>query len=105
MQKDLVLKRNYISNLSSLHAKGIQVWGLVLRSCWGGGVGAHKFYLKRNTSGIIYALCGTIGWVIIVPPIVIAILCIVDAFQMEGTVVKFNNELGREIKLEIETIR
>ena len=70
-----------------------------------GGVGAHKFYLKRNTSGIIYALCGTIGWVIIVPPIVIAILCIVDAFQMEGTVVKFNNELAREIKLEIEAIR
>lgn len=70
-----------------------------------GGVGAHKFYLKQNPSGILYALCGTIGWVIIVPPIIIAILCIIDAFQMEGTVGKFNNELAREIKAEIEAMR
>ena len=44
-----------------------------------GGLGAHKFYLKDTTAGIVYALCGTIGWVIIVPPFVIAILSIIDA--------------------------
>jgi len=49
-----------------------------------GGLGAHKFYLKDTTAGIVYALCGTIGWIIIIPPIVIAILSIVDACRMAG---------------------
>ena len=70
-----------------------------------GGLGVHKFYLKKNTQGLVYALCGTFGWVIIIPPIIIGILCIVDAFKMEPSVVKFNNEIAREIKQEIEIMR
>ena len=70
-----------------------------------GGLGAHKFYLKDTTAGIVYALCGTIGWIIIIPPIVIAILSIVDACRMAGEVTKFNNALAREIKEELEALR
>ena len=71
-----------------------------------GGLGAHKFYLKDTNAGIVYALCGTIGWFLFfIPPIIIGILCIVDACQMQGSVVKFNNALAREIKEEIEVLR
>ena len=70
-----------------------------------GGLGAHKFYLKDQTSGIVYALCGTIGWFLILPPIIIAILSIIDACRMTGEVVKFNNALAREIKEELEALR
>ena len=70
-----------------------------------GGLGAHKFYLKDQTAGIVYALCGTLGWIIIVPPIVIAILSIIDACRMSGEVTKFNNALARELKDELEALR
>tara|TARA_B100000965_G_C18963776_1_gene486680 strand:- start:69 stop:413 length:345 start_codon:yes stop_codon:yes gene_type:complete len=70
-----------------------------------GGLGAHKFYLKDQTQGIVYALCGTVGWFLIIPPIVIIILCIIDACRMSGDVVKFNNSLARDIKEELEALR
>ena len=70
-----------------------------------GGLGVHKFYLKEQGAGIAYALCGTIGWVIVVPPIIVAILSIVDAINMQSSVAKFNNALAREIKAEIDMLR
>ena len=70
-----------------------------------GGLGAHKFYLKDQTAGIIYALCGTIGWIIIIPPIAIAILSIIDSCRMGGEVTRFNNALAREIREELEALR
>jgi len=70
-----------------------------------GGLGAHKFYLKDNAAGIVYALCGTVGWIIVVPGIIIVILCIVDACRMGAEVTKFNNALARDIKEELEAIR
>ena len=44
-----------------------------------GGVGAHKFYLKDSGAGIVYALLGTVGVLLVVPPIIVAVLSIVDA--------------------------
>jgi len=70
-----------------------------------GGLGAHKFYLKDNGLGVLYALMGTVGWVIIVPPFIVAVLSIIDACTMESQVGHFNNALGREIKAEIEAMR
>ena len=70
-----------------------------------GGLGAHKFYLKESGAGIVYALCGTVGWFLVVPPFIIAILCIVDACRMQGEVTKFNNALARELKAELEAMR
>lgn len=70
-----------------------------------GGIGAHKFYLKDAGSGIVYALLGTVGWVLVIPPIIVGILCIVDACKMQGEVTKFNNALAREIKAELEALR
>lgn len=70
-----------------------------------GGLGAHKFYLKENGMGVLYALMGTIGWAIIIPPFIVGIASIFDACTMESQVTKFNNALGREIKTEIEAMR
>ena len=69
-----------------------------------GGLGIHKFYLGDSGAGIVYALCGTVGWFLVVPPFIIAILCIVDACNMQSAVVKFNNDLAREIKAEIDML-
>ena len=43
-----------------------------------GGFGGHKFYIGRNDLGIAYLLSMTIGWLFIIPPIVVGILLIVD---------------------------
>ena len=43
-----------------------------------GGIGGHKFYIGRNDLGIAYLLSMTIGWLFIIPPIVVGILLIVD---------------------------
>ena len=70
-----------------------------------GGVGAHKFYLKDSGAGIVYALLGTVGWLLVVPPIIVAVLSIVDACKMQGEVIKFNNALAREIKAELDALK
>ena len=70
-----------------------------------GGIGAHKFYLKDSGAGIVYALLGTVGWVLVLPPFIVGVLCIVDACKMQGEVIKFNNALAREIKAELEALR
>lgn len=43
-----------------------------------GAVGIHWFYLNRNTKGIVYLLCATIGWLLILPPFIVAILAFID---------------------------
>ena len=70
-----------------------------------GGLGAHKFYLKQNGAGIVYLLCGTVGWTIIVPGIIVIVLCIIDAINMSHSTATFNTALAREIKAELEAIR
>lgn len=49
-----------------------------------GGVSAHRFYLGKTTSAVIYLLTGQligIGWII-------------DAFLISGMVDKYNNEIN-----------
>ena len=43
-----------------------------------GGFGGHKFYIGRNDLGIAYLLSMTIGWLFIIPPVVVGILLIID---------------------------
>lgn len=43
-----------------------------------GALGIHKFYLGYNTAGIIYLLCGTIGWVIGFPGLAVMALAVID---------------------------
>jgi TM2 domain-containing membrane protein YozV len=39
-----------------------------------GWFGIHKFYLGKNRAGWIMLLCGTIGWLAVVPGVAIAVI-------------------------------
>ena len=44
-----------------------------------GWLGIHKFYLGKNTAGIIMALCGTIGWVLFaIPPMIVGVIAFIE---------------------------
>ena len=40
--------------------------------------GIHKFYLGKTTAGIVMLLCGTIGWVLVIPGVVIAVIAFIE---------------------------
>ena len=69
-----------------------------------GGLGIHRFYLRQVGLGVVYLVAGTIGWAILIPPIVIGIICIVDACNSGSLVAKCNHELAREIMDEIAAL-
>ena len=46
-----------------------------------GTIGVHKFYLGYNTQGIIMLLCGTVGWILFLPPLVMAIIALIEAIM------------------------
>ena len=43
-----------------------------------GWLGIHKFYLGYTVPGIIMLLCGTIGWLLIVPAIIVGIIGLIE---------------------------
>ena len=43
-----------------------------------GPIGIHKFYLGKTTAGIIMLLCGTIGWLLILPGIAVCIIAFIE---------------------------
>jgi len=46
-----------------------------------GTIGVHKFYLGYNTQGIIMLLCGTVGWILFLPPLVMAVIALIEAIM------------------------
>ncbi len=40
--------------------------------------GAHKFYAGRTNEGIVMLLMGTIGWLLIIPGIIVCIWALID---------------------------
>lgn len=43
-----------------------------------GALGIHKFYLGFTTPGIIMLLCGTLGWLLIIPAVVNSIIALIE---------------------------
>lgn len=43
-----------------------------------GWLGVHKFYLGKTNAGIIMLLCGTIGWLLVLPPLIISLIAFVE---------------------------
>jgi TM2 domain-containing membrane protein YozV len=70
-----------------------------------GMFGGHKFWLGQNGAGVGYLLCGTIGWALVVPPIILSIIVIVDACQMGSTVKTYNTSQGRQLVQEMQLLR
>lgn len=43
-----------------------------------GGFGVHKFYLGKTGAGITMLLCGTIGWLLILPGLIICLIAFIE---------------------------
>jgi|TARA_B100001996_G_C18539533_1_gene546368 TM2 domain-containing membrane protein YozV len=43
-----------------------------------GGLGIHKFYLGYTNPGIWMLIMGTVGWLLILPPFVVAIIALIE---------------------------
>lgn len=43
-----------------------------------GTLGVHKFYLGKTTAGIIMLVCGTVGWLLILPGLINAVIAFVE---------------------------
>ena len=47
-----------------------------------GFFGGHKFYLGDKDKGILYLLCGTIGWILIIPGLVVALVSLIEGILL-----------------------
>jgi TM2 domain-containing membrane protein YozV len=43
-----------------------------------GCFGAHKFYLNKTGAAVTMLLCGTIGWMLVLPGLIIAIIAFIE---------------------------
>ena len=66
----------------------------VLLALFLGGFGAHRFYLNKVVSGVIYAL---FFWTFIP-----AIIALIECFLMSGTVKKYNEEKAIDISQKVK---
>ena len=66
----------------------------VLLALFLGGFGAHRFYLNKIVSGVIYAL---FFWTFIP-----AIIALIECFLMSGTVKKYNEAKAIDISQKVK---
>ena len=47
-----------------------------------GGIGGHRFYVNDNSGAITLILCLTVGWILIIPPFIGAMMLIADIISI-----------------------
>jgi TM2 domain-containing membrane protein YozV len=53
-------------------------WIAALLCFFFGWFGVHKFYLGKTNAGIIMALCGTVGWVVVLPGLAMMFISFIE---------------------------
>lgn len=53
-------------------------WVAALLTFFFGIWGVHKFYLGKNTAGVIMLVCGTVGWFLVIPGIAVALISFIE---------------------------
>ncbi|MDC7681759.1 TM2 domain-containing protein [Asticcacaulis sp. BYS171W] len=53
-------------------------WIAALLTFFFGVFGIHKFYLGKTNAGIIMLICGTIGWILVIPGLAVAFISFVE---------------------------
>ena len=43
-----------------------------------GSLGIHKFYLNKSNAGVVMLLCGTIGWLLILPGMAMCLIAFIE---------------------------
>jgi TM2 domain-containing membrane protein YozV len=43
-----------------------------------GTLGIHKFYLGKTTAGVIMLVCGTIGWLLVLPGLAVVLIAFIE---------------------------
>jgi TM2 domain-containing membrane protein YozV/cold shock CspA family protein len=43
-----------------------------------GGLGIHKFYLGRNSAGVIMLLCTLVGFLLIIPAVIVLVIALIE---------------------------
>lgn len=73
----------------------------VLLAVFLGLLGAQWFYLRNQQKAILYLLGGTIGWILIVPPFIVAVFCLIEAVTWLGwTDRKFEAHFSEQFNAE-----
>jgi TM2 domain-containing membrane protein YozV len=62
-----------------------------------GAFGAHRFYLNRKGTALAMLLLTTVGWLVLIGPLISAVWAIVDLFLIKGMIRQENTRLRTEI--------
>lgn len=47
-----------------------------------GTLGIHYFYIGKNKAGVVFLICGTAGWLIVLPAVAVAIVALITGIKM-----------------------
>ena len=104
LAKDELSPKNVRQFMMSYESRKKSVGPAVALALLLGGIGAHKFYLGDTVGGVIYLVIGTVGWFLVVPPLILAVICIIDACMMNNTVGQYNRTEAKQLIAELQLL-
>lgn len=104
LAKDELSPKNVRTFMMTYDSRKKSVAPAVVLALLAGGLGAHKFYLGETMHGVIYLVIGTVGWFLVIPPLILAFICIIDACLMNNTVGHYNRTEAKQLIAELQLL-